>query len=53
MAAVGADLIPLESVFEILPDERRQGFVVRRHAIHRHPLSRVHQALKVCRRDAS
>ena len=32
-----------KGVLEILPDERRQGFVIRRHAIHRHALSRIHQ----------
>jgi len=42
-----------KGVLEIVPDERRQGFVSLRHAIHRHALGRVHQTLKIRRGDPS
>src|ERR1051326_6045978 len=42
-----------KGLFEVLPDKRRQGFVIRCHAIHRHALGRIHEALQICRRDPS
>ena len=46
-------LIPLESLLEVVPNERRQGFGALRHAIHRHSLGGVHQSQEIRRRNAS
>ena len=47
-----ANLVPLERPFEVVPDERRQGFLAVLHAIHRHPLRCAHQGLQIRRRNA-
>ena len=47
-----SDLVPLESLLEVLPGERRQDFIALRHAIHRHPLRRAYQRLQIRRRNA-
>src|SRR5580704_9022859 len=47
-----ADLVPLEGLLEVVPDEWRQDFFARLHPIHRHPFGRAHQGLQISRGNA-
>jgi hypothetical protein len=50
--ALKADLVPLESLLEVVPDERGQDLVALLHPIHRHPFGCAHQGLQISRRNA-
>jgi hypothetical protein len=52
LPASKADLVPLDRMLEVLPDQRRQALLAVLHAIHRHAFGRVHQALQVRWRNA-
>ena len=46
------DLVPFESLLEVVPDERRQSRLAILHAIHRHPFRCARQGLQIRRRNA-